>query len=241
VQVELLLIIAIIAFFASTVKSAIGFGEGLVNMAFLGFFLPLNLCGPYVSIISVCGSFYIVIRGWNKLEFKNLFVMVLGSLLFVPAGIYVASITDANLMKFYLGIFITIFSIFSLFNPRMGKLKDNRFGIIFGGMGGFLAGAYNIPGPPVAIYGTMRSWLPYIFRLNLQAYFACTSSIVLFGHILKGNLNLTVFWMSLFALPAVFTGIFIGKKINTKLTNPTIFKKIIYAILTIVGLLMALS
>jgi uncharacterized membrane protein YfcA len=63
----LLLTIALIAFFASTVKSAIGFGEGLVNMAFLGFILPLNICGPYVSIISVCGSFYIVIREWEKI------------------------------------------------------------------------------------------------------------------------------------------------------------------------------
>jgi len=210
-------------------------------MAFLGFFLPLNLCGPYVSIISVCGSFYIVIKEWNKLQLKNLFIMVLGSLLFVPAGIYVASITDAKLMKFYLGIFITAFSIFSLINPRMGKLKDNRFGIIFGGMGGFLAGAYNIPGPPVAVYGTMRSWLPEIFRLNLQAYFACTSTLVLSGHIIKGNLNLAVLWMCIYALPAVFLGIFIGKKINRRLTNPTFFKRIIYVILTVVGLIMAFS
>jgi uncharacterized membrane protein YfcA len=47
--------------------------------------------------------------------------------------------------------------------------------------------------------------------------------------------------MCLFALPAVMIGILVGKKINTKLTNPTIFKKIIYAVLSIVGLTMALS
>ena len=237
----LLVIIAFIAFLASTVKSAFGFGEGLVNMAFLGFFLPLNLCGPYVSIISVCGSFYIVIREWKKLQFKNIMMMVLGSLLFVPSGIYLATLIDANLMKLILGIFILAFSIFGIINPALGKLKDNRFGILFGGIGGFLAGSYNIPGPPVAIYCTMRSWPPAIFRLNLQAYFACTSSIVLGGHILKGNLNNTVVWMCLFALPAVMMGILVGKKINTKLTNPTIFKKIIYAVLSIVGLTMALS
>jgi uncharacterized membrane protein YfcA len=37
------------------------------------------------------------------------------------------------------------------------------------------------------------------------------------------------------------TGILIGKKINSKLTNPVIFKKIIYAVLSVVGLVMALS
>ena len=237
----LLIIIAFIALLASTVKSAFGFGEGLVNMAFLGFFLPLNLCGPYVSIISVCGSCYIVIREWKKLKIEHIGLMVLGSLILVPLGIYLASITDAKLMKCFLGFFISAFSIFGIINPALGQLKDNRFGILFGGFGGLFAGAYNIPGPPVAIYGTMKNWPPGIFRLNLQAYFACTSSIVLGGHILRGNLNNTVLWMSLFALPAVMTGILIGKKINSKLTNPVIFKKIIYAVLSVVGLVMALS
>ena len=237
----LLITIAFIALLASTVKSAFGFGEGLVNMAFLGFFLPLNLCGPYVSIISVCGSCYIVLREWKKLEIKNIGFMVLGSLLLVPFGIYIASIIDAKLMKTYLGIFICSFSVFGIINPSLGKLKDNRFGILFGGFGGFLAGAYNIPGPPVAIYGNMKSWPPAVFRLNLQAYFVCTSTIVLSGHIIKGNLNQTVLWMFIFALPAVMTGIFIGKKINTTLNNPAFFKKIIYAVLSLVGLTMAFN
>jgi uncharacterized membrane protein YfcA len=237
----LLLTIALIAFFASTVKSAIGFGEGLVNMAFLGFILPLNICGPYVSIISVCGSFYIVIREWKKIELRNVAIMVIGSLLLVPLGIYIASILDTKIMKMYLGIFITAFSVFSLLNPKLGSLKDNRFGILFGGIGGFLAGAYNIPGPPVAIYGTMRRWTSAIFRLNLQAYFACTSTIVLIGHIAKGNLNQTVLLICSIALPAVIIGILLGKKINSRLTHPDLFKKIIYSILSIVGLSMALS
>ena len=238
---SLLVVIAFIALLASTVKSAFGFGEGLVNMAFLGFFLPLSMCGPYVSIISVSGSCYIVFREWKKLELKNIGMMIFGSLLFVPLGIYLTTVIDARLMKCLLGIFICAFSIFGIVNPTLGQLKGNRLGILFGGMGGLFAGMYNIPGPPVAIYGTMKNWPSEIFRLNLQAYFACTSSIVLGGHILRGNLNNTVLWMSLFALPAVITGILIGKKINSKLTNPVIFKKIIYAVLSVVGLVMALS
>jgi uncharacterized membrane protein YfcA len=237
----LLFTIAFIAFIASTIKSAIGFGEGLVNMAFLGFILPLNLCGPYVSIISVCGSCYIVIKEWKKIDLRNVAVMVTGSLLLVPLGIYIASILDAELLKIYLGIFITSFSVFSLLNPKLGSLKDNKFGFYFGAFGGFLAGAYNIPGPPVAIYGTMRRWPSATFRLNLQAYFACTSTIVLCGHIIKGNLNNDVLLICIFALPLVLFGILVGKKLNTKLTNPDLFKKIIYSILSIVGLSMALS
>jgi hypothetical protein len=241
VTVTLLIIIAFIALLASTVKSAFGFGEGLVNMAFLGFFLPLILCGPYVSIISVCGSCYIVFNEWKKLKKGQIGLMVLGSLLLVPLGIYLASVTDAKLMKCFLGIFIFAFSIFGIINPTLGHLKGNRFGILFGGIGGLFAGAYNIPGPPVAIYGNIKSWPPAIFRLNLQAYFACTSSIVLIGHIIKGNLNQSVLWMCLYALPAVIIGILIGKKINTTFSNPAIFKKIIYAILSVVGLIMALT
>ena len=237
----LLIIIAFIALLASTVKSAFGFGEGLVNMAFLGFFLPLNLCGPYVSIISVCGSCYIVFSEWKKLKIGHIGLMVLSSLLLVPLGIYLASITDAKLMKCFLGVFICAVSIFGIINPTLGHLKDNKFGILFGGIGGLFAGAYNIPGPPVAIYGNMKSWPPAIFRLNLQAYFACTSTLVLGGHIVKGNLNYTVLWMCLYALPAVIIGILIGKKINTTFSNQTIIKKIIYAILSVVGLIMALT
>ena len=237
----LLIIIALIALLASTAKSAFGFGEGLVNMAFLGFFLPLNLCGPYVSIISLYGSSYIVLREWKRLEIIDIGLMVLGALLLVPLGIYLASVTDSKMMKFFLGLFICAFSIFGIINPNLGQLKGKQFGILFGGIGGLFAGAYNIPGPPVAIYGSMKSWPPAIFRLNLQAYFACTSTLVLGGHIVKGNLNYTVLWMCLFALPAVTIGIMLGKKINTNLTKPLIFKKIIYAVLSVVGLTMALT
>lgn len=233
---EHIILVVIIALLASTVKSAFGFGEGMVNMSLLSLFLPLEISVPYVAFISATGSSYITIKERKQIDWNGIKILVISSLLMTPIGIWVGKVSDTECMKIFLGLIISVFSVYSIFKPDFGKLYSAKNSWIFGGIGGILAGAYNVSGPPVAIYGNLRSWPAPIYRVNLQCFFSLTSLGVLTGHIFVGNFNLEILKVSSLSLPFVLLGIIIGKQINLTLKNPLIFKRTIYLLLFFIGM-----
>jgi uncharacterized protein len=222
--------------FASTIKSAFGFGDNLVNMAILTLFIPLNTAAPFVSATALSTSIFISLKDKQSIDFGNVKILILSAVIFIPVGIYLAEITDTNIMKKILGMLISAFSIFSLITPNLGTIKNLLWTWFFGALAGIFAGAYNIPGPPTVIYGTMKGWPPTVFRASIQAIFIVTASAVMFSHLLKGNLNQQILELYLYALPFLAIGIFTGKWLNRKIKNPDIFRKLIYLILLIIGL-----
>lgn len=222
--------------FASTIKSAFGFGDNLVNMAILSLFVPLNTAAPFISTIALSTSIIISFKEKQSIDFRNIKILILSALIFIPAGIYIAEITDTNVMKKILGILISTFSMFSLITPNLGTIKNVFWTWFFGALAGIFAGAYNIPGPPTVIYGTMKGWPPTIFRASIQAIFIFTASAVIFSHLLKGNLNQQILELYFYALPFLAIGIFTGNLLNRKIKNRILFQKLIYVILLIIGL-----
>ncbi len=239
--IELLLLILFVTFLAAFVNSAFGFGEGMINMSVLSFFFPLNFAAPFVALLSGLGSFYIILRDRSDWSFSNVKLLILAAVFTVPTGIWLASNSDTDLMRRVLGIIIAGFSIYSLHKAKLGHLYDDRWALLFGGLGGILGGAYNVSGPPVVIYGNLRAWSPAVFRVTLQVYFAALSVIVVSTHAFRGNLTNELLLLVLYALPTAFIGIIVGRKVNRNIKNPEFFRKLIYGLLLIVGTMLIFS
>lgn len=228
-----------IVFLATLIRSAFGFGEGLIAVPLLAFFIPLNIAAPLVVLLSITIAAIVVVQDWKKIHLLSAGWLVFATLFGIPLGLLLLTSAHQRLVKGTLGAIIVAFSIYSLIGRTPLELKrDNRGWLLLCGFfAGVLGGAYGMNGPPLVIYGSMRRWSAQHFRATLQAYFLPASVIGMAGYWLAGLWTPAVTHFYLLSLPITLTGVFLGRAINHRLHGET-FLKYIYLGLTAIGALL---
>jgi uncharacterized membrane protein YfcA len=223
-------------FAATLIRSAFGFGEALIAVPMLAFFVPLEVATPLAVLVSVTIAGIVVIQDWKKIHLHSAGWLVLSTIFGIPLGLLLLTSTHQRAVKAALGILIVGFGVYSLIGRTPLELKrDSRAWLLACGFcAGVLGGAYGMNGPPLAIYGTMRRWSAQHFRATLQGYFLPASIIGMGGYYVAGLWTRTVTHYYLFSLPATLIGVFLGRAINHRLRGD-VFLKYIYIALVGIG------
>jgi hypothetical protein len=236
------LLVLSIVFLATLIRSAFGFGEGLIAVPLLAFCIPLNVAAPLVVLLSITIAAIVVVQDWKNIHLHSAGWLVLATLFGIPLGLLLLTSTHQRLVKATLGAIIVAFSIYSLIGRTPLELKrDNRAWLLLCGFfAGILGGAYGMNGPPLVIYGAMRRWSAQHFRATLQGYFLPASIIGMAGYWLAGLWTSAVTHYYLLCLPVTLLGVFLGRVINHRLHGDT-FLKYIYLGLAAIGALLILQ
>ncbi len=222
---------------ATLFSSTFGSGLGLIAMPLLAFLIDLETAGALVAIVGSTLSVGVIINNWRDIQLKIARNLIISGLVGIPIGLYLLKGMQNEIMKLFLAIFILVFSLFKIFNPRLPPLKTDRSSYIFGLLSGILGGAYIMGGPPVIIYGSMRRWPPNIFRATLITYFFPINTFIFVGHIVAGNVTTQVLSLYAMAIPLIIFCIFFGGWLN-RLIPKGKFDRIIYILLVFIGLLL---
>lgn len=237
----ILFAVLLISFFATLVRSSLGFGEALVAVPLLLFFLPAEVAVPLAVMLSVVIALVIVIQDHKKIHFDSAKWLILYALLGLPLGIYILTNADEGIMKIMLALLILLYSLYSLFSKKQQTLKkDSKWGLFLCGfLSGILGGAYGLNGPPLVIYGNLRRWTPTHFRATLQAYFLPVSLLSVIGFYYKGLVTTQLNTYFLYSLLSTIPAIFIGRYINRKLKDALYFQFVYYGLIVISIILLA--
>jgi uncharacterized membrane protein YfcA len=134
-----------------------------------------------------------------------------------------------------LGILLVAYALFALLRPDVLPMVSSRWAYPAGFVAGVLGGAYNTAGPPLILYGSLRSWANQKFRAVLQSLFAVSASVVVLGHLLAGHYTRPELTRITYATPALLLGIFLGARLERHL-KPTWLKKWMTLITLFLGL-----
>jgi hypothetical protein len=99
---------------------------------------------------------------------------------------------------------------------------------------GCLAGAHNIPGPPVVVYGSLRAWPRDEFRAVLQSLFLVNGSLVVTSHLLAGNVTSQVLVNCLYTFPALLLGILVGSLVDRRADRDA-FRALVQTMILVMG------
>ena len=228
-----------IVFIATLIRSAFGFGEALLAVPLLAFFMPLGVAAPLAVLVSITVAGIIVLQDWNKIHLQSTGWLVLSSLFGIPLGLLLLTSTHQRFVKATLGVIIILFSAYSMVGRSPLELRrDSRpWLLICGFFAGVLGGAYGMNGPPLVIYGTMRRWTAQHFRATLQGYFLPASIIGMGGYWLAGLWTHTVTRYYLLSLPVTLLGVFLGRVLNHRLRG-AVFFQYLYLGLAAIGMLL---
>ena len=208
------------------IRSAFGFGEALVAVPLLAFWLPLPVAAPLAVLVSITIAGIVVIQDWKKIHVRSAGWLVVSSLFGIPLGLLLLTNSHQRGVKAVLAMIIIAFAVYSLIGRTPLELEQDSRGWLLacGFSAGILGGAYGMNGPPLAVYGAMRRWSAQHFRATLQGYFLPASLIGMGGYWLAGLWTSNVTRYYLLSLPVTFLGVYLGRVVNHRLPGEAFFK-----------------
>ena len=224
-----------VIFFATTIRSAFGFGEALIAVPLLALLIPVEVAVPLAVLVSITVAAVIIVQDWQHVHFASAWRLVISTLFGIPFGLWLLTAVAEPVVKAVLAVVIVAFSIFCLIGRSRVELKDERLAWVFGFFAGILGGAYGMNGPPLVIYGALRHWSPERFRATLQGYFLPASVVGMAGYWLTGLWVPAVNRYFLLSLPLAIGAIFAGRWLNRRMKGQR-FLIYVHAGLILVGI-----
>lgn len=243
-----------ILFVATLIRSAFGFGEALIAVPLLAFFIPLDMAAPLAVLVSITVAAVVVVQDWNKIHLRSTGWLVFSTLFGIPLGLLLLMSSHQRLVKGTLAVIIIAFAVYALFDQGVFdegmfsrrttgraplELKQDHRGwlLLCGFLAGVLGGAYGMNGPPLVVYGAMRRWSAPHFRATLQGYFLPASVIGMAGYWLAGLWTPAVTHYYLISLPVTLLGVFLGRLINHRMRGEAFVKYLYFGLAGIGALL----
>lgn len=230
------LILAIIIF-STLIGSTFGFGLGLISMPLLAFVTDIKTATPLVAMVATTAVMGILLEHWREVQLKSARRLIIASLGGIPIGLFLLKGTQDEVMKIILAVIILCFSLYRLFGRTSLSIKTEKASYLFGFLAGILGGAYNMSGPPVIIYGSMRNWHPGSFRATLQGFFLPSCVFVMIGHFSTGFWTTPVLRLYVLCFPFVVLSILIGGRLNRSIPVGR-FDRFVYILLVFTGTLL---
>ncbi|QEF98984.1 Sulfite exporter TauE/SafE [Stieleria maiorica] len=214
--------IGVIALAAGFVHSAIGFGFGMVAVTLLPLFVEVRQSHVVISTASVP---VLMMAAWAYREgadWSALWRALVGAAIGMPLGLLAFEWVSPDWLIRGTGLAILVMVAISIRNRRRANSETkSRPGSswIAGALGGFLAGAVTIAGPPVAAYALSQPWEQSRFKAFLNQFLCAVASYKVAGLAVRGFIDQETLVQSAALAPMAILGIQIGAMFSRRLST----------------------
>lgn len=223
-----------IIFVAMFTQSMVGFGSALIAMPFLLTILGADVARPAFMMVAYTGGIVLMWQYRKDWQFPDVKFVIVGTLIGIPAGTWVAKTLNENTFMLVLGVITITYAAYALSGFKLSEIR-NEWGAFFGFCSGILHSAYNVGGPPLVMYNSTHDWKARQFKGNTQIVFFIMGMFVIFEHYREGNITPLVLQNYFMMMPAMIVGVFLGLRAE-KYIKQSIFRKIVLVLLLIIGL-----
>lgn len=236
----MIFLLASIIFFAAAVQTLSGFGFALIVMPLVTLMIGFQTAAPLVAMVAVIVTSINFARYRAAVNFGELIRLGIACALGIPIGVWSLAQVSEAMINLLLGVILIAYAVYSLVRPTLPVLRTRGWTYAAGFTAGCLGGAYNVPGPPVILYGRLRGWPKDEFRAVLQALFLLNSLLVTAAHFAAQHITAEIVSLFAFAVPGVLLGILTGSRIDIKL-NDQRFRLFVNVLLLLLGISLIFS
>src|SRR3989344_235177 len=232
-MIELLFFVS--AFLAEVIGTMVGFGSSTLFLPLALFFVDFQTALILVAFFHIFGNLSRMAFFRHGLDRRLLLVFGVPSVLLTILGALLVNYAPSDLLKMIFGIFLLIFALISIIKPHFKFNPSKRNAVIGGSLSGFLAGL-------IGTGGAVRSAFLAAFNLRKNVYIATAAAIALAVDVTRIPVYLGSGFLEpqfYSSIPLLFiiaiAGSYLGKKIVDKIPQ-TIFRKVVLAAITLIGL-----
>jgi len=224
---------------ASLVLGLAGFGNGLVAMAFLPYFMPAPAAIAVLTIYTIVFAVAIFVPVRRHLTPRGVAYLLVGTVLGTPLGVWILVAVSVSTLDRIIGASLIVVVILQWSGVYPERLDGRRWAVGAGVLSGVAGGAVGLPGPPVIVYSTTQGWSHQTIKANLQVFFFVNQLVILAGYWWTSVLTREVWRLSAsFALPAA-AGTALGILLFNHVDHAR-FRQVIFAVLFVSGAILLL-
>ncbi len=228
-----------IIFMAYAVKGLSGFGCGLIAIPLLAFMFPLTFIVPVLGLLSYGGTIMQSLQLRKQVVWRDMLPLLPFSLLGVFIAMWLLVNIDANRLVLALGIFVLLYSIYSLL-PVSIHAGSRKWAIVAGSGGGLVGALFGTGGLFYVVYYKMRQLNKNQFRATIAMTFLIDGGSRMIGYALNGLFTSQVLWLVLTLVPVLFAGMYVGHHLHIKIDQQR-FNHIISLLLMGSGVLLIIK
>lgn len=183
-------------------------------------------------ILSLIISVSLIWKIKADIDFIILKRLSIGSIIGVPFGILIFLSINITLFKMIVSIILLVLTLLLIFKFTIKSTPSRD--LIIGGLSGLLTTSIGMPGPPLLLYFTGTNTEKAKLRATTLAFFLFIYFVSLITQISFSGTSKITWLSSLYAVPIVFIGLYLGEKLFKKL-NQKIFRLFMYILLLCTG------
>lgn len=216
--------IGLVALAAGFVHSAIGFGFGIVAVTLLPLFVEVRQSHVVISTASFPVLLMAVWAYRQGADWQALWKALVGAAVFMPVGIWAFEWVSPDSLIRATGIAILVMVAISFHNRRKANQASEESAgggssFFAGALGGFLAGAVTIAGPPVAAYALSQPWSQVKFKAFLNQFLVVVAMFKIIGLAVRGFIDQETLVRSATLAPMAIIGIQLGAVVSRRLST----------------------
>lgn len=228
-----------IIFMAYTVKGLSGFGSGLIAIPLLAFMFPLTFIVPILGLLSYSGTVMQSFHLRKQVVWRDMLPIIPFSLLGVFIAIWLLVNVDANRLLTALGVFVLLYSIYSLL-PLAIHTGGRKWAIAAGFGGGMVGALFGTGGVFYVVYLKMRQLSKSQFRATIAMIFLVDGGARMTGYALHGLYTSQVLLFALMLFPVLFAGMYVGNHLHIKIDQHR-FNQVISVLLLLSGVMLIIK
>ena len=222
---------------ASLVLGLAGFGNALVALAFLPYFMPPATAIAVLTIYTIVFAIAIFMPVRRHLTPSGVTYLLVGTVLGTPPGVWILVAVSTSTLTRIIGAVLVVVVLLEWAGVYPERLTGRRWGLGAGLVAGMTGGAVGMPGPPVVLYSTTQGWSRQTIKANLQVFFFVNQVAILAGYWWAGLLTREVWRLSAsFALPAA-AGTALGILLFNRVDHVR-FRQVVFAVLLVSGIIL---
>ncbi|WP_342387549.1 sulfite exporter TauE/SafE family protein [Salinicoccus bachuensis] len=223
----------IIILVASTLQTSTGFGFSILATPFLLLIFEPAEAIQINLVLSLVISTALIRRIRKDIDYGVLKRFIIGSSVGMFVGIIIFLMVDIDGLKRVIGIVILALTLLLIFKFRIDRNRGRDF--FAGGIAGSLTTSIGMPGPPLLLYFSGTDSLKEKVRGTTLAFYLFIYTVSLIIQIVFAGTGQTVWIASLWGLPLVFMGLFVGQMLF-RYINQKGFRIFTYVILVVTGI-----
>lgn len=222
------------AYIAEIIGTTAGFGSSTVFLPLALLFYDFKTALVLVAILHVFGNIGRISFFRHGLDTRLLLIFGLPSVLGTLAGALLVSTISQEALKGFLGVFLVVYAIVSLWKEDLRVKPTVRNAVIGGSLSGFLAGL-------IGTGGALRGAFLTAFHLSKERYIATAAALGIAVditrlpvYVAQGFLDRQYFWFVPVILIIAVAGSYTGKQIVERIPQKQ-FRRIVLLALLVIG------
>ena len=209
----LVIALAFLAVFgAAFLRGFTGFGFGLAAVPALSLVMSPVVAIPCTLMLGMLAGVQVLPKIRHLVDWRSVWILVAGSLVGSPIGIWVLTVLPANTMRILIGVALILAVAVLWRQPRFGKEPSLPVGLGTGVVSGVLNGSTGFAGPPVIIYFLSTHDSVPVIRASLMMYFFFSTGGTLIYDAFRGLVGSHVLLLTAIFFPALYLGNWLGDR-----------------------------